>query len=496
MALVQDAVDDKKPVTGTNAVRVLLRIDEAWQAEDLRRRYLSRIPTWIVDTISENEVTARLLVDDMLERGVDHVLLSGHSDLTFAVVAELAQRGRESELVARTEPAAMPEVTIIGPLADQVIEEHALAQGRFGNTQLDRVRAETARDLDDVVRECVERYHAPAVVFSGDVSVADQRQASRLGTTYAGLLVYTRHSEVTGLGTEPLLAQVRAFGSTLDAGQGRPVDSWERIARLVHEDYVRAYPDPDDPARKPWDELQPFYRESNVRQVLTVLGSAVAVGRSWGASAEAATPPRAEQIDEMARREHESWLEHLGRTGWTWGATRDRAAKKHPDLLPWDRLSDESREKTRTGVVETLALLETLGYRSFDDPYATWVRFRRRGEVTAVRRDEAWTWTTSDGTVLRGRAGDWEVFDEDGSSRSVAASIFERTHEPLGGDRWRRVGEVRGRHARPGEVVHSLEGDLTARPGQWVLHGVAGEEWLVSEEHLAESYDRVDAVPS
>jgi hypothetical protein len=62
------------------------------------------------------------------------------------------------------------------------------------------------------------------------------------------------------------------------------VDNWERIARLVHEDYVRTYPDPDDPARKPWDELQPFYRESNVRQVLTVLGSAVAVGRSWGAS--------------------------------------------------------------------------------------------------------------------------------------------------------------------------------------------------------------------
>ncbi len=496
MALVQDAVEDKKPVTGTNAVRVLLRIDEAWQAEDLRRRYLSRIPTWIVDTISENEVTARLLVDDMVERGVDHVLLSGHSDLTFAVVAELAQRGREAELVARTEQSGMPGVTIIGPHADQVIEEHALAQGRFGNTQLDRVRAETTRELDDVVRECVDQYQAPAIVFSGDVSVADQRQASRLGTSYARLLVYSRHDEVTGLGTDPLLAQVRTFGSTLDAGQGRPVDNWERIARLVHEDYVRTYPDPDDPARKPWDELQPFYRESNVRQVLTVLGSAVAVGRSWGASAEAATPPSAEQVDEMARREHESWLEHLKRSGWTWGATRDRVAKKHPDLLPWDQLSDPSREKNRAFVVETLALLETLGYRSFDDPYATWLHFRRRGEVTAVRRDEAWSWTTSDGTVLRGKAGDWEVFDEDGASRSVAASIFERTHEPLGGDRWRRVGEVRGRQARPGEVVHSLEGDLTARPGQWVLHGVAGEEWLVSAEHLEESYDRVDAVPS
>ena len=494
MTLMQEAVDDRKPVTGSDVVRVLLRIDEAWQAEDCRRRYLSRIPKWIVDTISENEVTARLLVDDVLARGVDHVLLTGQSDFTFAVVAELAQRGREDALVARVGRTNIPSVTIVGPNADEVLEEHALAQGRFGNTQLDRVHAETDREVDDVVRDAVQEHRASALVFSGDVSVADQRLASRLGASYPELLVYSRHTEVSGLGGEPLLAQVRAFGSTLDAGQGRPVDSWERIARLVHEDYVHAYPDPDDPARKPWDQLEPFYRESNVRQVLTVLGSAVAVGRSWGASAETAAPPSPEQLDGMARREHESWLEHHQQNRWTWGSSRDRTAKTHPDLLPWDQLSDKSRDKTRKGVVESLALLETLGYRSFDDPYATWVRFRRRGEVTAVRRDEAWTWTTADGTVLHGQAGDWEVSGDDGATRSVAASIFERTHEPLAGDRWRRVGEIRGRLARPGEVVHSLEGDLTARPGQWVLHGVAGEEWVVSAEHLEQSYDRVDVV--
>jgi hypothetical protein len=260
----------------------------------------------------------------------------------------------------------------------------------------------------------------------------------------------------------------------------------------VHEDYVRAYPDPDDPARRPWTELAPFYRESNVRQVLTVLGSAVAVGRSWGASADTASPPSDEQLDEMARRDHESWLEHHRRHGWTWAAARDRRAKKHPDLLPWDQLSDESKAKTRRGVVDSLALLETLGYRSFDDPFATWVHFRRRGEVTAVRRNEPWTWTTADGSVMHGKAGDWEVTDDDGAPRSIAASIFEKTHQQIDGDRWRRTGEIHGRRARPGEVVHSLEGTQTAREGQWVLRGVEGEEWLVSTEHLETSYDRLD----
>jgi hypothetical protein len=93
--------------------------------------------------------------------------------------------------------------------------------------------------------------------------------------------------------------------------------------------------------------------------------------------------------------------------------------------------------------------------------------------------------------VMHGSAGDWEVVDE-GGSRSVDAEIFEKTHEPIGGDRWRRTGEIRGRQARAGELVHSLEGDQTARAGQWVLSGVEGEEWLVSTEHLETAYERVD----
>ena len=490
MSVVTQAIEGRRAVTGDHPVRALVRMDEAWQAEDWRRRYLSRIPEWIVDTISENEVTARLLVDDLLERGVDLVLLVGQSDLTFAVVAELAQRSREGAF-ARAEKA-VPPVVVVGPGADQVVEEHVLAQGRFGNSGLDGVRAETGRSLEEVAADSVATHVAPGVIFSGAVSVADQRLASRLGATHPGLVVYSRHTEVSGLGAEPLLAQVRAFGTTLDAGQGHPVDSWERIARLVHEDYVRSWPDPDDPARRPWPELAPFYRDSNVRQVLTVLGSAVAVGRSWGAGYGTESQPSADQLEEMARREHESWLRHLRHHGWTWAAELDRAAKRHPALRPWDQLPEESRARTREGVTDSLALLATLGYRSFDDPYATWVRLRRRGEVTAVRRHEAWDWTTADGSVLHGRAGDWEVTDGDGTSRSVDADIFEKTHEPVGGDRWRRVGEIRGRLARPGEVVHSLEGDQRARPGQWVLRGVEGEEWLVPAEHLEASYDRVD----
>jgi hypothetical protein len=147
-------------------------------------------------------------------------------------------------------------------------------------------------------------------------------------------------------------------------------------------------------------------------------------------------------------------------------------------------------------VLGTLELLASLGYRTVADLSEEWVLLFRRGEVTAVRRDEPWTWTTADGSLMHGDVGDWEVTDDDGAPRSINDEVFRRSHEPIAGDRWRRVGEVHARRAFPGEVVHSLEGDQTARAGQWVLRGVAGEEWLVSSEHLGSTYDRVDADPS
>lgn len=470
-------------------VRALLRIDDAWQAEDWRRRYLARTDRWIVDTISENEVTAQLLVDDALARHAEALVLVGRSDLTFAVVAELAQRAREQPF-SGGDPVT--ELVVVGADATRVLEEHALAQRGFGN---DVGVAASAREGADVQQEVMELLaelrgagSVPAVVFTGEVDAEDQRLATRLGALDPGLLVYSRRTEVAGLGETPLLAQVRAFGSTLATGGARPVDRWERLARLLHERYIRLHPDPANPARQPWDGgLSDFYRESNTRQLVTAFGAAMAVGRSWGAGEVADGGPSAEQLDQMARIEHESWRAHLEEHGWRLGERND-ATKRHPDLVPWDALSPGGRAKAREGVESTLALLATLGYRSFDDPSGRWHRYRRRGEVTAVRRDAPWSWTTSDGQTLNAAAGDWQVTDETGT-RSVEPATFERTHVHLDGDRWARVGVVEARRARPGEAVSTPEGPLTAGRDEWLLRGLSGEQWLVGDAHFERAYE-------
>jgi hypothetical protein len=291
----------------------------------------------------------------------------------------------------------------------------------------------------------------------------------------------------------PTPGGVRAYGIGLVA-DGVTVGRWERLARAIHGEYVARFSDRSDPARRPWTELSDFYRESNIRQVTTLIGSAAAVGLRWSTTGSETAELDDERLDRMARLEHESWFHFMRSHGWRHGATRDRLRHRHPDLVPYDSLSEESRAKARAGVRSSLDLLATLGYRTVEadaSEAAGWVTFRRRGEVTAVRRDEPWSWTTSDGSQMHGAAGDWEVAADDGAPRSVKSSIFEQTHEHLAGDRYRRVGELRGRPARPGEVVHSLEGDQRAGFGQWVLRGVEGEEWLIPADQLETTYDRV-----
>ncbi|MEO8095347.1 MAG: RyR domain-containing protein, partial [Pseudolysinimonas sp.] len=189
------------------------------------------------------------------------------------------------------------------------------------------------------------------------------------------------------------------------------------------------------------------------------------------------------------RLEHASWRAHLDGNGWRHGAVRDDAARRHPDLLPWDELTDEARAKTRAGVVSSLELLATLGYRSFDDAVADWRVIRRHGVVWARKHDDPWEWTTGSGQRLQGAAGDWEVFDKRGVSHAVAPAAFAASHRHLEGDRYQRTGTVQVRPAREGERVETLEGTLLASVGEWVVRGDLGEEWVITGDRLRSGYD-------
>jgi voltage-gated potassium channel Kch len=133
----------------------------------------------------------------------------------------------------------------------------------------------------------------------------------------------------------------------------------ETLARAIHEDYVRGQAAAGqtaltNPAMLPWDELPENLKESNRWQAdhigvkLRAVGCGLAPLTDWDAESFEFTP---EEVEQMARLEHERWIAERLRAGWTYAPDpKDLARKTSPDLVPWDELSEAEREKDRSSV--------------------------------------------------------------------------------------------------------------------------------------------------
>jgi hypothetical protein len=114
--------------------------------------------------------------------------------------------------------------------------------------------------------------------------------------------------------------------------------------------------------------------------------------------------------------------------------------------------------------------------------------FERVGVVCARRLAAALHWRLPSGEELRGDAGDWHVIDGRGTARTVSDAEFRSSHTRLDDGRWQRVGVFRAWQVREEVVLRTKEGSATARPGDWVVEGPAGERWPVSDGQFRRSY--------
>lgn len=117
------------------------------------------------------------------------------------------------------------------------------------------------------------------------------------------------------------------------------------------------------------------------------------------------------------------------------------------------------------------------------------LRFRRRGLVVARRLESPVEWRTEAGDVLRAEVGDWWVEGPAGVTRSVTDAEFRATYEEVSPGRYRRTGTVTARRVLAPEVVDTLEGPASARPGDWVVTGPHGNSWPVPDEVFHEGYE-------
>lgn len=150
-----------------------------------------------------------------------------------------------------------------------------------------------------------------------------------------------------------------------------------RMARMAHEAYqglASAFPDPDrdpddDPSFQPWDDgLLDELKHANHQQVDEARVHYARVGvdpTQPPIELETLRVPLQVDDDEMwalAEAEHERWVASKVAAGFRQGP-RDRAAKTHPDIRPWDELDERTKEKDREAVQSYVRSLAALGLR-------------------------------------------------------------------------------------------------------------------------------------
>lgn len=483
--------------------RVVVRLDDPWQAEDWRRRHVADRLVQLTDTVGVARVTAQVLVNEVLKVGATTVAVVGDSPLALAVLDEIDQQRRERP---GEQSLHALRVVLVSPNADAIVEDHRLHQGRYA-------RVASGVPVEPVVRQleptCLGDVLADApdalVIIAEPPSAGQDLLTGRLSLRHPATRFLVWSAGVQGLADSRVLGNVRSFGPTLiiwreiagTTAAALPEDGWQRIARRLHEKYIeqRGSQQNPTPSQRDWDRLSDFYRESNIRRVAIALEIAVRAGRTWVPRADGA-PPRPLDIDEIRRWayvEHDSWRDYYEAHGWRRGPRRERRFRtlRHPDLVVWNELSADNQQYTVESLVDCLDHLGRMGFVPYERPPLSMdgaARFRRRGQVTARRLESDWEWTSETGAPLSARAGDWKVSDENGRSWSVIDSDFQRTYARVGHDTYERQGSVRARAGRDGEIVVSTEGVQAARAGDWIVEDDEGRQWIVPADHFAEVY--------
>ena len=144
----------------------------------------------------------------------------------------------------------------------------------------------------------------------------------------------------------------------------------DKFARLLHEEYCaeddrsRAH----DPRRqralanRPWGELDETIRDANRHVTDHFEVKLRAVGCRLAPQSEGAPAKlTAEEMELLARMDHDRWQADRSLAGWTFGAIRNNDLKQHPNMVPYEELSDELKQLDRDSIVKLRSILAASG---------------------------------------------------------------------------------------------------------------------------------------
>jgi len=145
----------------------------------------------------------------------------------------------------------------------------------------------------------------------------------------------------------------------------------ELLARAIHENYLRqqraaGVAPEQNSSLCPWDALPEHLKEANRQQADDIGAKLKAVHCSAAPLLDWEEPLfkfEPDEVERLARMEHERWMTAKLDGGWRHGSKKDDEARTHPCLIPYDDLPPHEKEKDRSAVREIPATLAEAGFR-------------------------------------------------------------------------------------------------------------------------------------
>jgi hypothetical protein len=145
----------------------------------------------------------------------------------------------------------------------------------------------------------------------------------------------------------------------------------EIIARAIHDAYVlqqeKAGVTPEEnQSMVPWSLLPDRLRDANRNQAddiwnkLELIRCGITMLTDW---AEPLFTFSAEEVEYLARKEHERWMEHFLGMGYSYGPVKDDMLKTHPSFVPWNELPEGEKEKDRNAIRSLPRILKTVNLK-------------------------------------------------------------------------------------------------------------------------------------
>jgi len=388
-ALTAEAVH--RPRGGQFTSYVHVEEPELCQALRARRLVMASEPGARVDFVNSSELAARVLVEGRVPgQAIGHLLIVGLGPFGRSLLLELTRQQRVLTYGRRA------KLTVVDDRSASIMDDLVARYPFLNHWERTTIECSPAEfHLAGWSSQLAEGQEPDQTYLCGADPVSALRGALTAVRLWRGrpqsLVVCLENSltygDVFHTEAEALLdglgGVLHIFG-VLEAACGSEFDGQEMIeqlARSIHETYqasVRgaASATAGSEVMVPWHVLPETYRRSSRAQAAHVGFKLREIG-CMTAPTESGTHHFAfadEEVEHLARLEHQRWLDERRASNWRYGRVRNDLARTSPSMVPWAELTEEDKAKDREFVLALPDLLADVG-----------LRIVRTGEQRALR---------------------------------------------------------------------------------------------------------------